>query len=83
MLDYDMKVSQQARETGDGDAAILKSHGFTGENIWGIAAVPDFFGMSGRLANATAMRRMTRFSPWKDEDPPSISGAGGRGRYPG
>ena len=56
MLDYDMKVSRQAHETRNGDAAILKSHGFTDENIWGIAAVSDFFGMSGRLANAAAMR---------------------------
>ena len=56
MLDYAMKVSQQAHETGDDDAAILKSHGFTEEDIWDIAAVSAFFSMSNRLANATAMR---------------------------
>ena len=56
MIDYEMKVCQQAHKIGDGDAAILKSHGFTDENIWDIAAVSEFFSMSNRLANATAMR---------------------------
>ena len=56
MLDYAMKVSQQSGNTNDDDVAILKSHGFSEEDIWDIVAVSAFFSMSNRLANALDMR---------------------------
>ena len=61
MLDYAMKVTQRAQDTNEGDIETLKSHGFNDEDIWDIAAISAFFGMSNRLANATAMRPNDEF----------------------
>mgnify|MGYP003382669785 CR=1 FL=1 len=61
MLDFGMKVSQRAYEVGDEDIATLKHHGFTDEDIWDIAAIAAFFGMSNRLANVTSMRPNDEF----------------------
>src|SRR5512139_1076833 len=51
MLDFAMKVSQRAYEVDDSDIVDLKGHGFTEEDVWDIAAIAAFFGMSNRLAN--------------------------------
>jgi len=61
MLDFGMKVSQRAYEVGDDDVAVLKQHGFDDEDIWDIAAISAFFGMSNRLANVTSMRPNDEF----------------------
>lgn len=61
MLDFAVKVSQRAQEVGDDDLAILKSHGFTEDDAWDIAAISAFFGMSNRLANVTSMRPNDEF----------------------
>ncbi|MGL1920268.1 MAG: peroxidase-related enzyme [Hyphomicrobiales bacterium] len=52
MLDYAVKVSQNAYEIDATDRDTLHSHGFNDEDIWDIAAVSAFFGMSNRIANA-------------------------------
>ena len=61
MLDFAMKVSQQAHEVGEADMEALRGHGFTDEDIWDIAAISAFFGMSNRLANVTSMRPNDEF----------------------
>jgi uncharacterized peroxidase-related enzyme len=61
MLDFGMKVSQTAHLVGESDFEALKGHGFTEDDIWDIAGIAAFFGMSNRLANVTSMRPNTEF----------------------
>ncbi|OXH89429.1 alkylhydroperoxidase, partial [Burkholderia multivorans] len=61
MLDFAMKVSQAAQQVGEADFDTLKSHGFTEEDAWDIAAISAFFGMSNRIANVTNMRPNAEF----------------------
>lgn len=61
MLDFAMKVSQSAHLVGESDFETLESHGFTEEDIWDIAGISAFFGMSNRLANVTSMRPNAEF----------------------
>jgi uncharacterized peroxidase-related enzyme len=61
MLDFAMKVSQTAHLVGEADFETLKAHGFTEEDIWDIAGISAFFGMSNRLANVTSMRPNAEF----------------------
>jgi 4-carboxymuconolactone decarboxylase len=61
MLDFAMKVSQSAHLVGEADFDMLKSHGFTEDDIWDIAAITAFFGMSNRLANVGSMRPNAEF----------------------
>ncbi|WP_035983418.1 peroxidase-related enzyme [Bradyrhizobium sp. STM 3843] len=61
MLDFAMKVSARAYEVDDSDVQDLKEHGFAEEDVWDIAAIAAFFGMSNRLANVTSMRPNDEF----------------------
>ena len=61
MLDFAMKVSQQAWAVGDADFTELAAHGFSAEDAWDIAAIAAFFGMSNRIANVTSMRPNDEF----------------------
>ena len=61
MLDFAMKVAFEAYAIGDGDYATLKGHGFDEEDVWDIASIAAFFGMSNRIANATDMRPNEEF----------------------
>ncbi|MFL5257081.1 MAG: peroxidase-related enzyme [Rhodopila sp.] len=61
MLDFAMKVANQAYAVGDEDIAALAHHGFDEEDVWDIAAITAFFAMSNRLANVTAMRPNDEF----------------------
>lgn len=61
MLDFAMKVSASAYAVGDDDMATLHGHGFDDEDIWDIAAIAAFFGLSNRLANVTNMRPNDEF----------------------
>jgi len=61
MLDFAVKVSMQAYEVGDEDMETLKAHGFDEEDIWDIAAIAAFFGLSNRMANVTSMRPNEEF----------------------
>ena len=46
---------------GEADFAALKAHDFDEDDIWDIAAIAAFFGMSNRLANVTSMRPNAEF----------------------
>ena len=61
MLDFAMKVSARAQEVDDQDCEALQQHGFDQEDIWDIAAIAAFFGLSNRLANVTSMRPNDEF----------------------
>ena len=61
MLDFAMKVSQQANTVSEQDFAEVAGHGFTDDDIWDIAAISAFFALSNRMANVTAMRPNDEF----------------------
>ena len=61
MLDFAVRVSTEAQKVSESDFATLKSHAFTEEDIWDIAAISAFFGMSNRMANVTSMRPNSEF----------------------
>lgn len=61
MLDFALKVTTQAYAVGEDDLATLAEHGFSEEDMWDIAAITAFFGMSNRLANVTNMRANDEF----------------------
>ncbi|MBU3588398.1 peroxidase-related enzyme [Polynucleobacter sp. 31A-FELB] len=61
MLDFAMKVSATAHLVGDADFEVLKGHGFDEDDIWDIAGISSFFGLSNRMANVTAMRPNNEF----------------------
>ncbi|MBN9040428.1 MAG: alkylhydroperoxidase [Rhizobiales bacterium 62-47] len=61
MLDFAMKVSTEAQKVSDQDFADLGKHGFSDDDIWDIAAVSAFFGLSNRMANVTNMRPNDEF----------------------
>ncbi len=55
MLDFAMKVCLRSHEIGDDDFAPLHAHGFSDEDIWDIAAITAFFGLSNRMASFSNM----------------------------
>jgi 4-carboxymuconolactone decarboxylase len=61
MLDFAIRISVEAHKVSESDFAALRSHGFTEEDIWDIAAISAFFGLSNRLANVTSMRPNAEF----------------------
>jgi uncharacterized peroxidase-related enzyme len=61
MLDFAFKVTAASYSVGDTDFAMLGAHGFTPEDVWDIAAIAAFFGMSNRMANMTNMRPNDEF----------------------
>ena len=61
MLDFAMKVAGESHTVNEEDFARLKSHGLADDEIWDIAAIAAFFGLSNRLANVTSMRPNREF----------------------
>ena len=61
MLDFAMKVARQAEAVEEADSVALRQHGFNDDEIWDIAAIAAFFGMSNRLANFTNLRPNDEF----------------------
>lgn len=61
MLEYAEKVALNAQEIGDRDHRALAEAGFTQDEIWDIAAIAAFFGMSNRLVNAGDIRPNDEF----------------------
>ena len=61
MLDYAIKVCLDSESITDADHAALRLHGFDDEDIWDIAAITAFFGLSNRMANVTSMRPNAEF----------------------
>ncbi|HUS95826.1 MAG TPA: peroxidase-related enzyme [Hyphomicrobiaceae bacterium] len=61
MLDFAMKVSKDSKAISEGDFEVLRGHGFSDDDIWDIAGVTAFFGMSNRMASFTSMRPNDEF----------------------
>jgi len=61
MLDFALKVSRASHEIGEVDFALLRTHGFDDEDIWDIAGITAFFGLSNRMANVISMRPNDEF----------------------
>jgi uncharacterized peroxidase-related enzyme len=55
MLDFAMKVCLRSQEVEDSDFEALHPHGFDDEDIWDIAAITAFFGLSNRMASFSNM----------------------------
>jgi uncharacterized peroxidase-related enzyme len=55
MLDFAMKVCLRSQEIDEADFAPLHAHGFSDEDIWDIAAITAFFGLSNRMASFSGM----------------------------
>jgi len=61
MLTFALKISNNAQATNDADFELLKSHGFDDEDIWDIAAITAFFGLSNRMVNFASMQPNVEF----------------------
>jgi uncharacterized peroxidase-related enzyme len=61
MLDFAMKVCLHSDEIDEADFAPLHAHGFSGEDIWDIAAITAFFGLSNRMASFSNMQPNPEF----------------------
>ena len=61
MLDFAMKVCDRSHEIDDNDFAPLHAHGFDDEDIWDIAAITAFFGLSNRMASFSGMQPNNEF----------------------
>ena len=61
MLDFAMKVCERSHEINDDDFAPLHAHGFDDEDIWDIAAITAFFGLSNRIASFSGMQPNPEF----------------------
>jgi uncharacterized peroxidase-related enzyme len=61
MLDFALKVCTDAGRVDDADFATLRTHGFSDEDAWDIAAITAFFGLSNRMANVMSMRPNDEF----------------------
>ncbi|AKC72711.1 peroxidase-related enzyme [Pandoraea oxalativorans] len=61
ILAYAMKVCERSHEVCDEDYATLRRYGLNDEDIWDIASITAFFGMSNRIANAISMRPNDEF----------------------
>jgi uncharacterized peroxidase-related enzyme len=55
MLDFAMKVCLHSDEIEEADFATLHAHGLNDEDIWDIAAITAFFGLSNRMASFSGM----------------------------
>ena len=61
MLDFAMKVCERSAELDEADFAPLHAHGFDDEDIWDIAAITAFFGLSNRIASFSGMQPNPEF----------------------
>ena len=61
MLDFALKVSNDAGTIGEDDFELLRGQGCSDEDIWDIAGIAAFFGLSNRMANFLALRPNDEF----------------------
>jgi len=61
MLEFAMKVCERSHEIDEADFAALHIHGFDDEDIWDIAAITSFFGLSNRMASFAGMQPNPEF----------------------
>lgn len=61
MLDFAIKTSNDSKSISVSDFEALYKHGFEDDDIWDIAAITAFFGLSNRMANFLSMRPNDEF----------------------
>jgi uncharacterized peroxidase-related enzyme len=61
MLDFALKVTRSSHEICEADFDALRGHGLDDEDIWDIAAISAFFGLSNRMANLLSLRPNDEF----------------------
>ena len=61
MLDFATKVCNQSWAIDEADLQAVRDAGFSDEDIWDIAAITAFFGLSNRMANFLSMRPNEEF----------------------
>jgi uncharacterized peroxidase-related enzyme len=61
MIAFAMQVAFEAYGVDEPQIDALKQHGFSEEDVWDIAAIVAFFGMSNRIANVTNTRPNDEF----------------------
>jgi len=55
LLDFAVKITERSHEVSTHDFDALHAEGFDDEDIWDIAAIAAFFGLSNRMAALTGM----------------------------
>ena len=68
MLDFAMKVCRHSDDVNEADFVPLHAHGFDDEDIWDIAAITAFFGLSNRMASFSGMMPNPEFY-WMGRQP--------------
>lgn len=61
MLDFAMKVSTDSKSVNENDFQTLRQHSFSNEDIWDIAAITSFFGLSNRMMNVLKVKADEEF----------------------
>lgn len=61
MVEFAVKVANDSRAVDDTDFDRLEGVGFDRDDIWDIASIAAFFGMSNRIANVSSMRPNDEF----------------------
>lgn len=61
MLDFAMKVSTNSKSINEDDFKILRTHEFSDEDIWDIAGITAFFGLSNRMMNVLKVKADEEF----------------------
>ena len=61
MLDFAMKVCENSHAIEEAEFTVLHAHGFDDEDIWDIAAITAFFGLSNRMASFAGMQPNPEF----------------------
>lgn len=69
MLDFAVKIADRASEVSDADFTVLRTHGFSKEDIWDIGAITALFALSNRLANLADIRPNDEFYAIGRTDP--------------
>jgi uncharacterized peroxidase-related enzyme len=77
MLDFAVQVCRDSASVGNADFEALRGHGFSDEDIWDIAAITAFFGLSNRMANLMNLRPNDEFYLMGRLPKPRSSGCAG------
>ena len=55
MLDFAVKVCNESWTVSESDFQAMRDAGFSDEDIWDVAGITAFFGLSNRMANVLSM----------------------------
>lgn len=62
LIDFGMKMTFDSNAVNEKDFEVLKSHGFSDDDIWDIAATTAFYNMSNRMMSFLAVHPDEEFS---------------------